>query len=126
VCNYSLAGRYDNAIPSRFLAPIDCLKIPAQVGGSQVQLRTALLFSLFLLNISQKGLNATSTKDFTFFIEMSIMKVGIKLGHCPASPEKEDQRAAGSPAALTQLALCLRFAPDLKGRELATRLCNPQ
>ncbi len=29
---------------------------------------------------------------------------------CPASPENEDQRAAGSPAALTQLALCLRFA----------------
>ncbi len=26
----SLVGRYDNHIPSRFLAPIDCLKIPAQ------------------------------------------------------------------------------------------------
>ncbi len=26
----SLAGRHDNPIPSRFLAPIDCLKIPAQ------------------------------------------------------------------------------------------------
>ncbi len=26
----SLAGRYDNPIPTRFLAPIDCLKIPAQ------------------------------------------------------------------------------------------------
>ncbi len=25
----SLAGRYDNPIPPRFLAPIDCLKIPA-------------------------------------------------------------------------------------------------
>ena len=25
----SLAGRYDNPVPSRFLAPIDCLKIPA-------------------------------------------------------------------------------------------------
>jgi hypothetical protein len=24
-----LAGRYDNPIPARFLAPIDCLKIPA-------------------------------------------------------------------------------------------------
>ncbi len=33
---------------------------------------------------------------------------------CPASPEKEDQRAAGSPAALTQLALCLRLAPILR------------
>ncbi len=26
---YSLASRYDNPIPSWFLAPIDCLKIPA-------------------------------------------------------------------------------------------------
>jgi hypothetical protein len=26
----SLAGRYDNPIPTRFLALIDCLKIPAQ------------------------------------------------------------------------------------------------
>jgi hypothetical protein len=26
----SLAGRYDNPIPPRFLAPIDFLKIPAQ------------------------------------------------------------------------------------------------
>jgi hypothetical protein len=26
----SLPGRYDNPIPTRFLAPIDCLKIPAQ------------------------------------------------------------------------------------------------
>jgi hypothetical protein len=25
----SLAGRYDNPIPTRFLAPVDCLKIPA-------------------------------------------------------------------------------------------------
>jgi hypothetical protein len=26
----SLAGRYDNPIPTRYLAPIDCSKIPAQ------------------------------------------------------------------------------------------------
>jgi hypothetical protein len=26
----SMAGRYNNPIPPRFLAPIDCLKIPAQ------------------------------------------------------------------------------------------------
>ncbi len=25
----SLVGRYDNPIPTRFLAPLDCLKIPA-------------------------------------------------------------------------------------------------
>jgi hypothetical protein len=27
---YSLAGRYNSPIPTRFLAPLDCLKIPAQ------------------------------------------------------------------------------------------------
>jgi hypothetical protein len=27
----SLAGRYDNPIPNRFLTPIDCFKIPALV-----------------------------------------------------------------------------------------------
>jgi hypothetical protein len=31
----SLAGRYDNPIPPRFLAPINCLKIPAQVRQHQ-------------------------------------------------------------------------------------------
>jgi hypothetical protein len=30
----SLAGRYDNPIPTRCLAPIDCLKIPAQLTGA--------------------------------------------------------------------------------------------
>jgi hypothetical protein len=28
-CQYSLAGQYGNPIPTRFLAPIDCSKIPA-------------------------------------------------------------------------------------------------
>jgi hypothetical protein len=28
---WNLVGRYDNLIPTRFLAPIDCLKIPALV-----------------------------------------------------------------------------------------------
>jgi hypothetical protein len=29
----SLAGRYDNPIPTRFFAPIDCLKSPTQVSS---------------------------------------------------------------------------------------------
>ncbi len=33
----SLACRYDNLIPTRFLAPIDCLKIPTQMKVFQVQ-----------------------------------------------------------------------------------------
>ncbi len=31
----SLAGRYDNSIPTRFLAPTDCLKIPAESRGAR-------------------------------------------------------------------------------------------
>ncbi len=34
-CN-SLVGRYDNPIPTWFLAPIDCLKIPAQLSFQTV------------------------------------------------------------------------------------------
>ncbi len=32
------------------------------------------------------------------------------LANVPRAQKREDQRAAGSPAALTQLALCLRLA----------------
>jgi hypothetical protein len=35
----SLAGLYDNPIPTRFLAPIDCLKIPALAGTTTLFLR---------------------------------------------------------------------------------------
>ncbi len=34
---YSLAGRYDNPIPTRCLAPINFLKIPAQDSNSEVR-----------------------------------------------------------------------------------------
>ncbi len=37
----SLVGRYDNPIPTRFLAPIDCLKIPA------LGTRVAILYSVY-------------------------------------------------------------------------------
>jgi hypothetical protein len=35
----SQAGRYDNPIPTRFLAPVDCLKIPAQDQKRRYQFR---------------------------------------------------------------------------------------
>jgi hypothetical protein len=39
----SLAGRYDNPIPTRFLATIDCLKIPALDSGlSLINLRQVI------------------------------------------------------------------------------------
>jgi hypothetical protein len=33
----SLVGRYDNPIPTRSLAPIDCLKIPAQISDGYLK-----------------------------------------------------------------------------------------
>ncbi len=42
----SLAGRYDNPIPPRFLAPIDTLKIPAQGSSYLVWLLPENWFSL--------------------------------------------------------------------------------
>ncbi len=28
---HSLVGQYDNPVPTRFLAPVDCIKIPTQL-----------------------------------------------------------------------------------------------
>ncbi len=75
------------------------------------------------LDLDEKMLH--NGKGHYFSWNLSGLLCCIHNSTCPASPEKEDQRAAGSPAALTQLDLCLRLAPDLKGRKLATR-CNPQ
>jgi hypothetical protein len=36
---FSLAGRYDSHIPTRFQAPIDCLKIPAMFSLKGLQIR---------------------------------------------------------------------------------------
>ncbi len=38
----SLAGRYDNPIPTRFLAPLDCVKIPTQLTIGQFSLSYCL------------------------------------------------------------------------------------
>jgi hypothetical protein len=39
----SLSDRYDNPIPTRFLAPIDCLKIPALITWSEFSLRYKII-----------------------------------------------------------------------------------
>jgi hypothetical protein len=36
----SLTGRYDNLIPTRFLAPIDCYKIPALIENAAYCVKT--------------------------------------------------------------------------------------
>jgi hypothetical protein len=54
----SLAGRYDNPIPPRFLAPIDCLKIPAQESTEQGR-RLADPSNLTLLIVHPCGSRST-------------------------------------------------------------------
>ncbi len=45
LCN--LAGRYDNHIPKRFLAPIDCFKIPAVIYSTTINTHKRLLYAEF-------------------------------------------------------------------------------
>ena len=57
---FSLAGRYDNPLPTRFLAPIDCSKIPAQCSLQRlehiqgVELMQGLIIFLLPLTITAK------------------------------------------------------------------------
>ncbi len=46
----SLTGRYDNPVPPRFLAPIDCLKIPAQVDVVKQHKENIKLSKIVILN----------------------------------------------------------------------------
>ncbi len=53
---YSLAGRYDNPIPARCLAPIDFLKIPALIQQQVFSSNQAFLaFSICSENILKLG-----------------------------------------------------------------------
>jgi hypothetical protein len=49
----SLAGRYDNPIPPRFLAPIEFLKIPALVSESDLLAHFRILLGMSKLIMAQ-------------------------------------------------------------------------
>ncbi len=51
----SLAGRYDDPIPPRFLAPIDFLKIPALAGRSDHPIPPRFLATIDFLKISAQA-----------------------------------------------------------------------
>jgi hypothetical protein len=53
----SLAGRYDNPLPPRFLAPIDSLKIPALAGGYDNPILSQFLAPIDSLKIPAQELN---------------------------------------------------------------------
>ena len=66
---------------------------------------------------------ARRSQEFGRFRPVPHLWLGIVLT-VPRAQKREDQRAAGSPAALTQLALCLRLAPILRPK--ADNARNPQ
>ncbi len=75
----SLAGRYDNPIPTQFLAPIDCSKIPAPVLQQEAQIdkdKIPTQISYSLHTIWQKNFSdlaeTFSTDLFSQTIEMFI------------------------------------------------------
>jgi hypothetical protein len=47
----SLAGRYDNLIPTRFLAPFDCLKIPALFRAIVIKIFKTFHIFYLLINV---------------------------------------------------------------------------
>ncbi len=59
---WSLVGRYDNPIPTRFLAPIDCFKIPAQDVTHCFFPTNFSSYPFLFFMYSQKRLNARQTK----------------------------------------------------------------
>jgi hypothetical protein len=61
--NEFLAGRYDNTIPTQFLAPKDCFKIPAQLadsgtggGGECVDVPSAGIFKQSMWAMNRVGI----------------------------------------------------------------------
>jgi hypothetical protein len=67
----SLAGRYDNPIPTRFLDPIDCSKSPALVGRYDNPIPTRFLAPIDCLN----RLHAVA-----YLAKMNSSAVGTKFG----------------------------------------------
>jgi hypothetical protein len=59
---WSLVGRYDNPIPTRFLTPIDCLKIPAQDVPLCFFPTNFSSYPFLFFKYSQKRSNARQTK----------------------------------------------------------------
>jgi hypothetical protein len=68
----SLAGRYDNTIPTRFLVPIDCLKILAQASNSAARKGTKTRdFSegLQLIFIPRHNIKSRSSLNLTCWLD---------------------------------------------------------
>jgi hypothetical protein len=62
----SLAGRYNNPIPTRFLAPIDCLKIPALAGQYENPIPTRFVAPIDCYKIAAQNVSVKTPLSLLF------------------------------------------------------------
>jgi hypothetical protein len=72
---YSLAGRYDKPLPTRFLAPMDCLKIPALLDVTILWRYTNKILSM--IQMSGKTIMVSLTLSY---YEKYVPELGRGLG----------------------------------------------
>jgi hypothetical protein len=65
--NTGSGGRYDNPIPTRFLAPIDCLKIPALLMSRPVGGLKLSSISAFKDSLNNLMSDVRLVEEFSFF-----------------------------------------------------------
>ncbi len=84
---YSLAGQYRKPIPTRFLAPIDCSKIPALIIVQQERI-PALSWTTSSLLRHSKHTTATGSgqystaAEFLDEIQTKVLRVFLLVIHC--------------------------------------------
>ncbi len=64
----------------------------------------------YLFLFSKENFLAYEAKQNLVYSKQEQIVLNANWGSVPRAQKREDQRAAGSPAASTQLALCLRLA----------------
>jgi hypothetical protein len=83
----SLAGRYDNPIPTRFLAPIDCLKIPALYSsllvssGHQLVLKVAERYTFINPKLSTVKIIGSMNLSASAYADLSDAKASALSKH---------------------------------------------
>jgi hypothetical protein len=79
----SLAGRYDNPMPTQFLAPIDCLKIPAvsnELTRGPPDSELVKHFCLYIGGVHHRRKSATCPKYGMVWLYPSPLQVGRRAG----------------------------------------------
>jgi hypothetical protein len=73
----SLAGRYDNPIPPRFLAPIACLKIPALDPGQRCGSGLVFFFALLVESTMLAVMSGRFKSQFYFLFLCAWKRIAL-------------------------------------------------